>query len=538
MANGSGDSEATTPASLGRRGALLAGLSLLLGACVVVLVGSDIAGRSRVDRFVAQAGLQRRRPLEVQSLQLEPAADLAAAAAVEVALQGTDASDPRPQPWLATARKLLLVALIDRPGWPFHTHVLARLADREARIEGAGADPRRWMTAWRAAASGAPRSEAIHSNWAQACLRQWPSLPPAWRAEALEAIRAGFRDPEFLAGHVGEAAAVLGDEATIRLLPDRAEALRAAAAAMANRSLARATNLLESADRAEARDRRIALAGIEDLARRGERASLAEACRRFATAFPAERFDDAEGRRQTARLLELWPSEPGPWSTDPRASLVRFFLDGREGFAAPEGLRRALSSLPDAPEPVRAAVLLLTGDRAAAEKLHAARVVDQTKPDWVGYELRAAREALRRNDPSAARQALGNLPSYEMESCEALLLQRDTALASNDRGAADAFERRIEGARVEPSAIEDWIRTGRLTLCLDPASSSSLLVVRLRAAVPAVVAYGWDRGRDGTAVVAGERVLELPLGGRWGSRVFWFTPLVGGRVTPIDAAFR
>ena len=122
-----------------RRGGFVAGASLLLAAAALITFGLDLAERSRVERFVAVTGLEARRPLDVASLRMEPAADLAAAAAVEVAIQNSDAPATGAQPWLGAARSLVLSALRERPGWPLHLHVLAQLAYREGRIAGASA---------------------------------------------------------------------------------------------------------------------------------------------------------------------------------------------------------------------------------------------------------------------------------------------------------------------------------------------------------------------------------------------------------------
>jgi hypothetical protein len=524
-----------------RRSALVAGASLLLGAAVVLSTSLDLAARTRVERFVAAAGLEARRPLEVASLRLEPAADLAGAAAVEVALLDAGAPAAAPEGWLASAQELAVRSLRSRPGWPLHAHVLAEVAYRESResnAAGAHADPQRWMTAWRAAARGAPAVERIRSLRAQACLEAWPTLPPVLRVEALEAFRAAFLDPAFVARHVGTAVDRLGAEVAIGLLPDRAEPIRTAAAALADRNLDRAKRLLDRADLAERGERAAALRRLEYLERRGDKKALSEACAALAAAYPAERFDDREERAQTARVLELWPAEPGVWESDPRAPLVRFLLDGREDALSLSALRRAVASLSDVPAPERAELLLLTGDRAGAETLRSAAAA-LAAHNWISYDLRLARQDLRRGALAAARRALDRLPSDQRDGCEALLVRLEVAQRSNEGAEATDLERRLAELRLDSGDGDNWLRTGRLRMCIEPASGGARsLVVLLKAAAPAIVVYGWDQSRAGTLLVSDERVLVLPLTGRPGSRVFWFAALAGGPVVPRETSIR
>lgn len=519
-----------------RRGALLAGTSLFFGAAALTLFGLDVAERSRVERFVAVAGLEARRPLDVASLRLEPAADLAAAAAVEIAIQNSDAPAKGAETWRGAARDLVLETLRKRPGSPHHLHVLAQLAYQERRVAGPSGDPRRWMLAWRAATRGAPGWEAIRVDRAQACLEAWPALPAALVPEALEALRAGFEAPEFVSRNVAAAVDRLGLDATIGLLPDRPEPMRAAAAAIANQSLDRATRLLDRADRIERQDREADLRHLEQLSRAGERAALARACRAFARAFPCERFDGLIGRSQTARVLELWPVERGTWANDPRAPLIRFLLDAPLENVSLPGLSRAVTSLSAVPEPLLAQTLLLNGDQADAEALRAAA----TGPaqDWVAYDLRSARLALRRGGADDARRALDRLRPEETDTCDAVLVRREVAQRLADSAEVAALERRLAEVRIDVDASAGWPRGGRLAVCIDPTARARSLGVGLVATSPAIVAYGWDQSRTGTALVTSERDLDVLLEGRTGGRTFWFAALAGGPVEPLKVAFR
>jgi hypothetical protein len=530
--------EPETPAAAAapRRSPLLASASLVLGAAALIFFGLDVAERSRVERFVAVAGLEARRPLDVASLRMEPAADLAAAAAVEVAIQNSDAPATGLETRRVAAQDLVLSALRKRPGSPLHLHVLAQLAYREGRVAGTSEDPRRWMRAWRAATRCAPGWEAIRVAWAQACLEAWPALSGASVPEAIEGVRAAFETPEFVARNAATAVERLGLDATIGLLPDRPEPMRAAAAAIAHQSLGRAAQLLDRADRVDRRDREAALRHLEALSRSGERAALARACRAFARAFPCERFDDSTGRSQTARVLELWPQERGAWANDPRAPLVRFLLDAPLENVSFPGLSRAVTSLSAVPEPVLAQTLLLHGDQAGAEALRAAA----TGPaqDWVEFELRSARLALRRGGAAEARRALDRLRPEETDTCDAVLVRREVAQRLADSAEVAELERRLAELRIDTGGSADWPRGGRLAVCIDPTVQERSLGVVLAAKSPAIVAYGWDQSKTGTALVTSERDLAVPLEGRTGGRTFWFAALAGGPVEPLKVAFR
>ncbi|HTD53180.1 MAG TPA: hypothetical protein VK780_09160 [Thermoanaerobaculia bacterium] len=524
------------PAAAPRRGALLASASLLLAAAALISFGLEVADRSRVERFVTMAGLESGRPLDVASLRMEPAADLAAAAAVEVAIQNSDAPATGAAPWLGAARDLALGALRKRPGWPLHLHVLAQLAYREGRVAGASADPRQWMKAWRAATRGAPEWKAIRAAQAEACLEAWPTLPSASRPEALQAVRAALESPEFVAQNVEAAVERLGLDETIGLLPDRPEPMRTAAAALAHQSLDRAAQLLDRADRAERRDREAALRHLEELSRSNERAALARACRAFAREFPCERFDDSAGRLETARVLQLWPEERGNWTDDARAPLVRFLLDAPLETVSSVGLSRAVTSLSGVAEPVLAQALLLDGDEAGAEALRASAA--GTTQDWAAYELRFARLALRRGEVTEAGRALDRLGPEQRNTCDAVLLRLEVAQRGDHSVEALALEQRLAELRIEAAASADWPRSGRLAVCLDPTLRERSLSVLLVATSPAIVAYGWDQSRTGTLLVTSQRDLTVPLGARTGGRTFWFAALAGGPVEPRNLAVR
>lgn len=531
-----------------RRGTFIA----VAGACVAVAgllpLWRDVLYRRTVDQFVAESGLAVRRPLDAASLAFEPDADLAGSAAVLSAI--LDPSNVRAvEPaagaaWLPAARRLALAGLRERPGWPLHAHVLAEVAYREWRSRGASPDPRRWdprrwMRAWKTAADGAPAVALFRDRWAAACLESWPSIPQNLRGDALAAIRAAFLDPDFVARGMGRAAELVGVEGAIALLPGKADSIRAAAAAIAERDLDAAKRLLDRADSAERAERSAALRRIEDLARSRRAGDLSDACRAFAAAYPAERFDDAAGRSETSRLMALWPREPGAWESDARAPLVRFLLErgGPVGTDSSASLLRAVAPLSGVPIPVAASLLDSANDHTTAEKLRNSGAVSSAA-DWAGYDVSSARRALSRGDVSAARRALERLSPDARENCDALLVRRDFANRAGDAAGSAEIERRLSEQRSDPALRERWRSTGRLAMCIDESAATGRSLVLPLDAEKAIVAYGWDGTRTGTILLSGPRVLVLPLEGRDGARELWITGLAGGPVMRADFQFQ
>ena len=363
-------------------------------------------------------------------------------------------------------------------------------------------------------------------------------LSPALRVEALEAIRIAFLDTAFVARHVGTAVDLMGEETVVGLLPDRAEPIRTLAAALADRSLDQSKRLLDRADLAERGERAAALRRLEELDRRGDKKAVSEGCAATAAAYPAERFDDREGRQETARVLELWPTEPGAWESDPRASLVRFLLDGSED--APNGRRFA------APPPH-----CRTYPLPSAQKFFCLRATGREPKTYAPQ---------RRQPPHTTGSP--TIFGWSARICGAGIWQqrgghsivcrpaRGTPATRCWCGSKWRRSRRKEPRRLtwsdawmrfglESGDADNWLRNGRLRMCIEPSTGvARSLAVGLKAAAPAVVAYGWDQGRAGTLLVSDERVLVLPLTVRPGSRIFWFATLAGGPVMPRETSIR
>jgi hypothetical protein len=528
----------TPPIAL-RRSPITAFAGALLACAVLAGSVRERVGRHEVERFVVETGLAARRPLDAASIALEPEADLAAAAAVSVALHDSggvsDSSGP-------AARRLAAGALAARPGWPLHAEILAEAAYRESRGRAmrSAAAASGWLAAWRAATTGAPGVRLFRARLGEACLQAWSTLPGDLRPRALDAIRSAMADPEFVTAHVAEAADAAGLERALGLLPPRADPLRAAAAALAGRSLEAAKGLLDRADSAAEAERSTALRRLETLAHGSRARERADACRAFAEEFPVDRLADRPRADQAARLLALWPDEPGDWETDARAELVRSLLElgGAAGVDTHTGIwagaRRAVESLAGAPPAVVASILDATGDPASAEKMRTSSTGATAAADWTPYDLRRARRALSRGDVSEAQKALERVPPARRGECGALIVRRELALRSGDTTGASNAETLLAAFDAERAA--SWRSSGRLRMCVDASQPLRTVQVSVEAAAPAIVVYGWDRSEAGSRLVSGAASWDVPLPDGGGDREIWLATLAGGPATPSAAS--
>ena len=331
-------------------------------------------------------------------MKFEAEPDLAAGIAVRAALSDTAASLPAAlgagarEEEIAAARDLALAAAAARPGWAYHRFLLGRLvheAARAARDPSAPAAWETWATPLRLAADGAPGVDDIWSALGQVYLENWQKLSSAQRSEAIPVLRRALQDPTFVSARFLSLSAAVGRDEAMGLLPENPELLGAAADSFSRQGdLTAAAILLARRDTAERKRRASELASIEGRFRARDQNGLRLACVEWATEHPTSELDDPAGRAQAARVLELWPGDQGGrWEGDPRADLVRFFLDGRESSVSAETLWRTLDALSDVPDHVVARVKLRAGDVAGAEEL-AARPQNQGAPEWTLYYAR------------------------------------------------------------------------------------------------------------------------------------------------------
>jgi hypothetical protein len=378
--------------------------------------------------------------------------------------------------------------------------------------------------------------DAIAEARGSAYLEMWPHLDSALRAEAVAALPRAFLDPAFVSREFPAAVAALGAPEASALIPDAARPLRAAARVLsAAGDIQAMSTLYPRLLLAERRARADDLRKIEKRDRLGDLEGKRTACLNWVAEHAIAEYDDAPGRAEVARLLELWPSDRwGAWTADPRADLVAFFLNGREGDVSAEPLARTVDALAGVPSSIRARAKVLAGDESGALEL-----AGQAEPDsfeWVPFFVSLARLKLRQGEPAQARAALERLGPAAMDDCDVLLARREVAQVLADGREVESVRQKLESAA--PGGRRDsWSPGGTLLLCLDPVRARGhVLQVSTQTAAPAVVSYGWDGGRAGISPIPkGEGVLRIPVAGLSGRRSLSIRALAGGPVQPVKA---
>lgn len=513
----------------GARPVSRASRSLAALACLGLVAASVLffvrqrSERTRPDAFVKRFALDLRRAGEIGPMKFESEPDLAAAIAIRAALSDTDASLPSVplrarDDEIAAARDLALDAVATRPGWAYHRFLVGRLAysaGGSPRASSAAAIRNDWATPIQLAALGAPGMDEIWSALAQLYLENWQRLSSPQRSEAIPVLRRALQDPLFVAVRFSTLSAAVGRDEAIGLLPENPDLLRAAAdSSSLQGDLGAVSALLDRLDTAQRKARATDLARIEGRFRARDQNGLRAACADWAENHPGSELDDPAGRAEAARVLELWPGDRGgPWEGDPRADLVRFFLDGRESAVSAETLLRTLGALSGVPDHVVARVKLRAGDVEGAEDL-AARPQNLGAPEWTLYYADLARLLLKQGRSREARGALDRLALAGRDDCDALLARRDVARALGDPVELSIVGQRLAALRSSPRRQDSSLGGVTFLICVDPElAGASNLDLKLASKGPAIARYGWGIGRAGTALIGDERVISVPLAG-------------------------
>jgi hypothetical protein len=503
-----------------------------------------------VERYVVASGLAVRKPQEVDALRREPSSDLAIALAAEltiadavhaVAIGGLSPSGQRA--WiesaarrprsLAEARGLLLESLRSRPGWTYPRYLLVRLEE----IDPAPSNGERGWDLSGKAVDGLPGLDAAWEAMAARAIDEWGGIPEAERARASRAIARSFENPAFVRATLANGIRAIGWEALVPLLPRGPAALRAVLDELAAaRDVDRFGALFPRWVEALRRQRRQDLVRIDQLARRGEIPALGEACRAWASDYPPHEDDDPAGREEAARVLAVWPVSPeGPWDTDARGRIVRFFLDRSAPEASGAALSSALAGLTGVPDTIRAEVALLAGDRGTVESiLRSSPTLGAL--EWTHFLARLARHETAAGHFDEARRALARIPAAARDSCEVLIARRELARASGDRLAADDTDLLLAAAAREEYPAEAWSESRTLSLCNVPGlAPGRWLRVRLSLEGPSFLEHGWDGARAGALRLEPGQALRVALPERAGRHSFFVRRLAGSDVHPIGA---
>ncbi len=542
------------------RGWLQAALWLALAAVATVHFRDDRVGRRKAEDFAREWGFDVRKPAYLEQVQLEPSADLASGAMAEAAVADEigrvrwselDAREreawlealARRDEMLGAAHALALSSVAANPGFPFHAYragQLAYLSDRRRGAEALKRDRARWLEPLRLTTRRAPGFDAGWSFLAAATVETWPLLTDAERIEGRQVIRRAFLDPAMARQAFGAVAAELGTADACALVPDLPGSLAAVQRKLAETGdVASAAAIRRRWETAERRSREADLAHLELRARMGDSDGLRAGCRAFVEAHSPFELDGEAGRRQAARLLELWPPDrAGSWRRDGRAALLRYILDGRSEAMSGEAVARAASSLTGVPDAERARLALLAGDRYGWES-----VLRESKTlgslEWTTFLAELARTELAGGRHRAAREALERIAPSAHGECEALLVRREIAEAGSDEAEAGEADRRLSELRAPDFAFDPSSGASRFSLCVDPrADAGQVLRLELVAITPALVGWEVNGGRRGSVVASGPSLLDVPLDGLQGRAVVSLTTLAGPRSVFLSASRR
>ena len=539
------------------RAAALALFFFLLAGAAAARFMAQRRGFARAQDVLSRYSIDRRRPAIPPSADLAPSWDWAAAIVGDAVLG--DATEPvnlakldpgtrrlwldaasRTADEIEAARVLMREAVAACPGWPGYHLLLGELtyAGMNRTQDVALAEhPERWGAPLRAASAAEPGNDEAATYLAGAYLETWQVVPESARPGAAEALRRAFRDADFVSRGLPPAIALLGASRALSLVPDDAAPLHAALQVLVHGASAGAAfDLVARLVRAERAARDGDLQAIESKLRGGSRTEAAALCARWMADHRLDEVDDAGGRRQIARLLELWPPVKGSWQDDPRGDIVRFLLNGRERVLPGRVLVSTLAALSDVPDSVRARAEALAGDVPAAWSVVPAGEVSR---EWVPVLARLAEAELERGNVAGAAEALRRVPRGSEGECDVLLVRRDQALAARNPGELSSVERELEQAT---AVSGPWSARGSLPLCLDPTRSGGRSIhVDLSVAAdsrPAasgsspsdasLVAYGWDGGLSGHALIRQRGSLSIPMTGLRGRHFLE----IGTRVGP------
>jgi hypothetical protein len=538
-----------------------AALALALGSLAYYL--RDRNERRPAERFVATFDVSARRPAEVATLELVPAADLAANVVADIALsdafgvyQLEEASPELRARWLRAvesiddellaAREIAIDAAARRPGWALHWSMLGRLNytwQRRHPLATASTELSQWYAPLRIGFLYGPGSDGTAAAFATATLERWPELPASARRESGPLFTRALVDPELASAALPMILEAVGRDEALALLPREPPTLRAAFGTLAQRNdIAGAVALYRLWEAAEWQARVRGIETLEERARLHDVEGLRRMSIDWMVAHPASDFDTPAGRRQLLRVLQLTMNDrEGHWQRDARGGVLRFLLDHRmspgrspgsgiETVAGGAAVGEAMSALEAVPDPIRARARLLAGDVFGAESL-LQRSDSAGSLEWTPFLLDLARFRIAQNMPDSAQTALDTLARAARNECEVVLVRRQL-----ERLRAASPPQSLPAPEELPESLS-WSNDGQLSVCIDPDTAPrSFLATTIEAPAPALVSYGWNGGRRASISVPAGRVrVSVPLAGQWGRNAFFLRTLAGGPARPIGA---
>ncbi len=536
---------------------LLAALSAVLAIASIVRYEKDESARSAAQQFVRDFEVTARRPAEVATLPLVPAADLGADVVSEIALSDTfgtvhlaDATPELRETWfraigrltleLESARSISLDALETRPGWPRHWSNLGQLTYALQRRGEGSPDARLWQEPLGIGIESFPGNDEGADFAASAYLETWPELTDAARAGATRCFKRALLDNGFSARNFPLLISAIGPDEAIAMLPSNPLTLRSAFESFARAGeIAHAATIYRRWEQEEWRARTSELQELIERAKLGDVERQRQLAQDWVSRHQAGEFDTPAGREQVLRVLQLAVNDRvGSWTADPRAGAVRFLMNrrmsprsggGGHGIeTAPGGsiVATVVASMTGVPEPVRARTHLLGGDVEGAQSIFE-RSDSAGSFEWTPFLLDLAEYRLASGASDAARTALDALAPAAQKECDVLALRQRIAALEGGTAANNALQQ----LSFTPSS---WSSTGVLSICFDPDDQSSRqLMTWLDSPGPALISWGWNDGRHGSTFInAGHTYLRVSAADRRGRQAFFVKTLAGGPVTP------
>lgn len=539
---------------------IIAAVAMALALLSVVRWERDQMGRGAAERFLTTFDVQARRPDEAATLARTPAADLSANVVAGIALSdafGTvhlgDLSPELRGRWLRAvertddellaARSITLDAIASRPGWAAHWSTLGKLvyaSQRRNVISTSIRDAVEWQEPLRVAASSAPGDDSTATFQAAGYLDIWPHLSDPQRVRTIALFRRSLLDPSFTSLAFPILLDAVGHQEAIALLPQVPGTLRGAFQALVDsRDAARATNVYLLWEQAEWRARVNGLRAIEERSRMNDVEKQRVLAADWIASHPAADFDTEEGRQQVLRVMQLGVNDRiGAWTSDPRASAVRFFLNRRLTLGPGTGLETApggaaigmaVNALSGVPDPDRARARLFAGDIYGAEALFQ-RSESVGSFEWTPFLLDVARFRISQKLFDGAGMALDALAPAARNECDAVIVRKQLAAAlgknPSEAPPTPAVQQLPQGS---------WTASGMLSLCVDPeAGQLQKLTTTIESPAPALIGYGWNGGRQGSMLLPAGRVfLSVPLSDLTGRNTFFVQTLAGGPARPV-----
>jgi hypothetical protein len=495
----------------GRTMAANAVLTIAMACCAYASYAAfeaDRASRIPAATFAERFAMPLRRPEVVKSLDYAPSGDFADDLIAETTLRDVllpvNLRELEPKAvtaWiqsvetrdlqLTEASEVMLDALSQRPGWPYHATLLGQLVytrDARALSPDLVRQYRRWSVPLYAGVHAAPNDRDLWQFLALSYIQTWPDLAHEHAPFAGAVLRNAFDDPEFVRTAFGQAAQIVGTDPVIAALPDSPLPLRAAFEQLATAGQVDAAwRVYQRWDAAEWRQRKLDLDRVESVAARADVTELRRVCRLWLSAHSVRDYDSAAARAQVARLLDRWPaSDVGRWPSDPRTDAIAYLLAGRRDSVEGAVLLRAAAPLSGMPAAMQAQLHVVAADIIGAETI--ARAADSFGSfEWTPYVLDLSRYWLQHGSREKARAALTSLSPASRPECESTIVRAEAG----------------DGSATEKGSGETTVQGGRarVPLCL-PTPTPATVTLTLLDGPPVIVDYGWDRARSGSMLLS------------------------------------